>query len=287
MTACLVALPVRDAATRAVTAPACTRLAVALAVSLVAPCAHAQSAAAPNARNADDFRVEVAGLWWHPDAAIVLASDVAGVPGTPIDFKRDLGLSERGLPGLQIDVALAAKHRVRFEYLPIRYRAYAVTPQDLFFDGGRYPAGTAVTSTFDWKAWRVGYEYDFLVGPQVSAGLIVEGRQTDITVHLTGASVDHVVRTRIPIPAAGGIVRVRAAPRVSLGAEMDFFKVPDNARKNYGGRYLDVDVSATARLGAGWAARGGFRSLAVRHLGETDAGTLRLNGAYLGAVIRF
>ena len=261
------------------------RLAAALAASiLVAPCARAQSTGvlAP-----DDPRIELTAAWWRPDAAIVLASDAHGVPGTAIDFTRDLGFANRGLPGVQLVVKAAAKHKVRFEYIPIHYAASGTPARELVFDDASYPAGAPIASTFDWKAWRVGYEYDFLVRPRVFAGLVVEGRQTDITVRLAGASADRSVRTEIPIPAAGGIVRVRAAQRLSLTGEVDFFKVPDNAAKNYGGRYADVDLYATVALGRRLAARGGFRSLAIRHLGETDSGTLRLSGIYLGAVVAF
>jgi len=261
------------------------RLATALASSLLAaPCARAQSSgAAPP----DDFRVELTAAWWRPDAAIVLASDVPGTPGTAIDFTRDLGFANRGLPDIQLVVKAAAKHKVRFEYIPIHYAASGTPARDLVFDGASYPSGAPIASTFDWKAWRIGYEYDFLVRPRFFAGLVVEGRQTDITVRLAGASADRSVRTQIPIPAAGGIVRVQAARRLSLTGEIDFFKVPDNAAKSYGGRYADVDLYATLALGRRLAARGGFRSLAIRHLGDTDSGTLRLNGVYLGAVVAF
>lgn len=259
------------------------RLAAAAAAALLtAAGARAQPAAASGVG-----RFELTAAWWRPGQAIVLASDVPGVLGSSIDFARDLGFADRGLPDVQLVVKAAAKHRLRFEYIPIRYTAAAAPARALVFDGATYPAGAPIATTFDWKAWRIGYEYDFLVRRRVTAGVIVEGRQTDITVRLAGASADHSVRTQIPIPAAGGTIRLQAARRLSLSSEVDFFEVPDNAQKSYGGRYADVDLSATVSLARRLAARGGFRSIAIRHLGATDSGTLTLNGIYLGAVVGF
>ena len=209
---------------------------------LAATAARAQPAAA-----SDAGRFELTAAWWRPGQAIVLASDAPGVPGTSIDFARNLGFANRGLPDVQLVVRAAAKHRIRFEYVPIRYTAAGTPTRALVFDGATYPAGEPIATTFDWEAWRIGYEYDFLVRPRVAAGLIVEGRQTDITVRLAGASADHSVRTRIPIPAAGGTIRVQAARRLSLSGEVEFFKVPDNAQKSYGGRYADVDRRPPSR----------------------------------------
>ncbi len=204
----------------------------------------------------------------------MLASDAHGVPGTSIDFTRDLGFANRGLPGVQLVVKAAAKHKIRFEYIPIRYTASGTPARELVFDGAqlsrrrrRSPPrstgrrGASATSTTSSS------------GRASSPGSFVEGRQTDITVRLAGASADHSVRTEIPIPAAGGIVRVQAG---TSGCRSPARSISSRCRttrqKNYGGRYADVDLYATVALDRRLAARGGFRSLAIRHLGETDSG---------------
>lgn len=239
-------------------------------------------------------RIEVSLGLWSPRADIVIASDGGGLQGTSIDVRQDAGLTDGHFPAAALTLRVAARHKVRFEYLQIRYDSSATLTHDVNFTGVTYPRGAAIGSTFDWKSYGLGYEYDFLVKPRWTAGLIVEARQTDIQERLSSASATQARRTRVPVPVVGGTVRVDPAKRFSFSAELTGFMVPNSADRRYGGHYLDmkllgaVDITPRPaqaghyRLGL----QGGYRLVDIFHLGESDSATMTLKGVYFGAVVR-
>jgi len=231
-------------------------------------------------------RIEASVGFWHPRTDIVVASDGGGLQGTSINLRQDTGLTDGHFPVVSLALRVAARHKVRFEYLPIAYESSATLTRDLVFTGVTYPRGAAIGSTFDWKSYGAGYEYDFLVKPRWAAGLIVEARQTDIQERLSSASATQVRRTRVPVPVVGGTVRVDPAEHFSLSVELTGFKVPNSADRHYGGHYADLKVLGTIHVTSHVGAQAGYRLVDIGHLGELDSATLTLRGVYFGAVVR-
>jgi hypothetical protein len=190
-------------------------------------------------------RLEATLGLWSPRANIVVASDGNGLPGTSIDLRNDAGLTDGHVPAITLAWRVAARHRIRLEYLPIGYDSSATLLRDVRFTGVTYPKSSDVDSMFDWKSYAVGYEYDFLLRSRWSAGVIVEARQTDIQERLSSPSATQARRTRVPVPVAGGTVRVNPVNRLSLAIECTGFKVPNSADRHYGGHYLDAEVLGT------------------------------------------
>ncbi len=239
--------------------------------------------AAPAAAQA---RLDVSFGFWSPHAAIVVASDGAGVQGTSIDLGQDAGLADGHFPDVAVSFRAAARHKVRFEYLPVAYESTAPLPRDVVFNGVTYARGASVGSHFEWTTYRFGYEYDFVVRRQWRAGLIVEARQTDIQERLTSGSADQARRTRVPVPAVGATVGIRATDRVSITGEIIGFKVPTSADRHYGGHYADLMLLGTFDLTTHVGAQAGYRLVDVGHLGESDSATMTLRGVYFGAIVR-
>src|SRR5450759_3152834 len=98
-------------------------------------------------------RIEASVGFWHPRADIVVASDGGGLSGTSIDLRQDAGLTDGHFPVVALALRVAARHKVRFEYLPIAYESSATLTRDLVFTGVTYPRGAAIGSTFDWKSY--------------------------------------------------------------------------------------------------------------------------------------
>jgi len=235
----------------------------------------------------ETYHVEVGARYWSPTADIVASSDAPGIPGTRIDLKNDVGLTDQRFPDVQFVLRPAVRHRFRFEYIPIHYESAAALPRDVTFSGATFRSGLLVTSVLDWKTYRFVYEYDVIVKRRVFAGAIAEFKQTDVREQLLSAAADEVRRQDMPIPAAGGIVRVYLAAKLSLTGEITFFGVPDRADGHYGGHYTDVDVHGTLNVTRRIGAQVGFRDLDINHLGAFDSATFRLKGIYAGAVLRY
>jgi hypothetical protein len=235
------------------------------------------------------YRIEGTADLWFPAADILLASESLGIPGTPIDFKTDLGLTDQLFPMLQVLYRPARMHKLRFQYIPISYTQSAVVTQDIIFNGQRYTAGLPVTSTLDWKAYRFAYELDFLTRDRWFAGVIVEAKYTDVSATLTAPvkSLSEFDRAHAPIPAIGGIARYYVVPNVSITGEVTGFTLPSSIVKNASGHYVDVDVYGTLNFTNNIGVRGGYRSLDLGYTFKTDSGSFTLKGIYIGVVARY
>jgi hypothetical protein len=233
------------------------------------------------------YRIEALAGYWAPRADITLSSDTPGVPGTRIDLRRDVGVTDQGFPALQLTWRPGLRHKLRLQYIPIRFDSTAILPRDLLFNGVTYRATLPVTARLDWTTYRFGYEYDFIVRRRMTAGFIAEVKHTRVRAALRTASADEVSRQAMPVPAAGGIVRVYPAARFSLTGEATFFGVPDRPDGHFGGHIADIDVSAVWSVTEHLGAQFGFRSIDIHHLGEWNTATVTLKGVYAGAVVRY
>ena len=179
------------------------------------------------------------------------------------------------------------RHKLRLQYIPIRFDSTSAPPRDLLFNGLTYRAGLRVTTRLDWTTYRFGYEYDFIVGRRATAGFIAEVKHTIVRAELRTAPADEVSRQAMPVPAVGGIVRVYPVTRLSLTGEATFFGVPDRADGHFGGHIADIDLSAVWNVTRHLGAQGGFRTIDIHHLGEWNTATFTLKGVYIGALVRY
>lgn len=258
-----------------------------LVVLLAASPAAAQGAPGPSSAAGETYHLELLGALWTPTPSLVVASEQLGIPGTPIDLVTDLGVAEQRFREVRVVGRLARKHKLRAQYLPIRYSAATVLARELVFNGTRYRLGVPVTAGLTWRTWRLGYEYDFLARDRWFAGFILEAKYTDVELRLDSPLAAEFARARGPIPALGGIVRVYPIGSAALTAELTGFKIPEQIDEDTRGQYLDLDVYGTLNFSRNFAVQVGYRSIDVSYLIEQDSGELALKGFYYAAVVRF
>jgi len=239
----------------------------------------------------EKFHVEGGVDFWMTSADLVVASGgsgaLEGIPGTSINAKRDLGLVDRNLPQLNL-VLKALRHRLRLQYVPIKYDQSAILTRTIDFNGQRYTVGLPVNSTLNWKALRIGYEYDFLIKPRGYVGFIIEDKQTDVRVDIsTPLITPQFAHAAAPIPALGGVARVWVVPRVNVTFEATGFKIPDSVQNRYNAHYVDIDFYGTINATNNVGVKVGYRSLDMAYKWKEDSGAFTLRGLYVGAVARF
>jgi len=233
---------------------------------------------------AESYHVELGAGFWNPGAEIKITS---GPSGSTIDLKNDLGLADKKFSEFQLVIKPALKHKIRVQFIPISYTQTGTPKSTLTFNGQTYPAGTAVNSTLDWKAWRFGYEYDFVSNYRGFIGTIVDLKYTDVSATLTAAGRTGSASAKAPIPALGGIARLYLADNLSMTGELTGFKFPGGWIKTTSGHYADLDIYAMLNLTDKFGVRGGYRKFDVEYTLTDDTGTFRLAGWYLGASLRF
>ena len=235
----------------------------------------------------EKYHIEAGADFWFPTADMVVESEQLGIPGSQINLKNDLGLTDQRFRALQVQLRPARKHKLRFEYLPMEYTQTANLKTDLVFNGIRYRLGLPVNSTLDWKTYEFGYEFDFLVRNWGFVGFDLEAKYTDVQVSLSSPIASEFARARGPIPAIGGIGRYYFVPNIAVTGELTAFKIPDSIDDQYNAHYIDFDLYGTINFTNYVGVKGGYRSRDVGYLIKTDSGTLTLKGIYFGAVIRY
>jgi hypothetical protein len=268
----------------------CTSL-TAFLVALAAP-ARAQFMPRPliSPASPETYHVEATIGLWNPTSDIAVSSESLGIAGTTIDAKQDLGLTDHRFPEFHLVLRPFKKHKLRLQYIPIKYNQDATLARTIVFNGQKYSVAQDVASTLDWKAWRFGYEYDFVSNDRGYLGFLLDVKYTDVNVTLTSPLTSEYTQARAPIPAIGGAARVYVRPKVSISGELSAFTVrwlPHSITKDYTGHYVDFDVYGTINLTNNAGMEIGYRSLDVGYLVPPDSGTFKLKGLWFGTSLRF
>jgi len=265
--------------------------AVCAAVATVLTAAPAQAQFKPrplsDPATGEDYHIEAAAGLWFPSAKIAVSSERFGIEGTTIDFKNDLGLTDKKFTDLRLVLKPSTRSKFRFEFIPVKYEQSATLRKDIVFNGIRYRIGLPVNSLLEWKAYRLAYEFDFISNDRGFAGFVVEAKYTDVKVDLASSLATEFAHARAPIPALGGIGRVYVVPNISITGELTGFKLPDELIKNTRAHYVDFDLYGTVNLTNNVGAQFGYRSLDLGYAVKSDIGEMVLKGIYLGIVGRY
>jgi len=248
--------------------------------------------AGSNRATGETYHVELGATIWNPTPEIVISSESLGILGDSVDFVSTLGLPKSKFKQLKLVLRPGTKHKFRLEYTPIKYSGQQTLATSFVFNGQRYTIGLPVTSELLWKAYRFGYEYDFVYKDRGFVGLLVETKYTDITASLTatlgGISRTEFTHARGPIPSIGLIARGYVVPNISITGEFSGFpEIGTTGGSRYGGKYYDFDLYGTVNFTDHLGAQGGYRSLDVLYKVNKDSGTMKLKGLYFGGVARF
>jgi hypothetical protein len=235
----------------------------------------------------EQFTIEGEASYWTPSANITFASAGFGIPGDAINVKRDLGVTDQSFPALAVQLRPARSHHFRFQYVPIEYSGSTRLARNIVFNGIRYSVNVPVNSSLDWKAYRFGYQYDFIVKNKGFAGFIMEAKYTDVRAQLATPLQVEFTRQRAPIPALGGIGRVYVVPNISVTGELTYFTIPDSVGGRYHAHYTDLDLYGTINFTNYIGVKGGYRSLDLGYNIKDDNGSFTLKGIYFGAVLRY
>jgi hypothetical protein len=234
----------------------------------------------------ETYHVEVAGTLWNPTLVGTISSEEFGLQGTPLDFKTDLGFEQTRFKDLRIVLRPARKHRFRAEYTPISYLGASVLKRTIVFNGIDFNAALPITSQFDWKVWRLGYEYDMVYRSRGFVGAFVEARRTEFFATLAGGGQSEFTSATAPLPAIGVAGRGYVARNVAINFELSGFKVPD-VDKKYQGNYYDWDLNGTVNLTNNVGVQVGWRRMTTFLDIEQDHGDFKLQGLWFGAVARY
>jgi hypothetical protein len=270
-----------------------------LTLLLVAAPARAQFRPRPisDPATGERYHIEGAAGFWFPTADMHVASTALGQLGTNIDFKNDLGLEDSKFPELHLVLRPAKSHKFRLQYIPLSYTQTATLTRNIIFNGQLYAVSLLVNSTLEWKAWRFGYEYDFITTDRGFAGLLLDVKYTNVSATLVPCVPScasplrsDFAQAQAPIPTIGGIFRAYPVANVSITGEVTGFSIgwlPKSLTKDNTGHFADVDFYATLNFTNNVGVQAGYRSFDVGYALKVDSGDFTLKGPYFGIVARY
>jgi hypothetical protein len=233
------------------------------------------------------YHIEFSGGFWSPTADLAIASSQFDIPGTVINAKNDLGLTDQHFGEIHVVLRPAKKHKFRFQFIPMKYEQEHQLTRTIVFNGQNYSVGIPVESTLEWRAFRFGYEYDFISSSRVIAGFMLDAKYTDVTATLSEPGETDFAHAQAPIPAIGGLVRVYVMPNISITAELSGIKIPDSVSKKYNAHYADFDAYGTLNIINNAGVQVGWRSFDVGYVFNKDSGSFVLSGLYFAGVVRY
>ena len=257
------------------------------------------SAAAPNVAEAqysvprtneraigETYWVEAMGGMWNPAPSGLIQSEQFGQVGDQIDFVDDLGFSKKRFTDFRFIVKPGRKHKLRVQYVPVSYTNEAIFTRPIVFNGQRYDVGLPVNTQFDWKVWRMGYEWDFVSRERFFVGVIFEAKYTQVGAELVSPINSEFTSAKGPVPSIGGIARVYVLPAASVTFELSGIKIPRIDDK-YEAKYIDWDLAGSYNITRNFAVTAGYRVMDVMFIADKDGGEMTLKGPYFGGIARF
>lgn len=240
----------------------------------------------------EKYHVEFSGTLWNTDLAGLVSSEQFGQVGTQIDFLTDLGYVKTRFSDMRIVLRPSRKSKFRIQYTPLKFEAETTFRRNIVFNGINFPVAVPVESSFAWKVWRLGYQYDFVSRSRGSVGMLLEVRQTQADARLKTNSplfspaIDEFSMVRAPLPAFGVVGRAYPVQALALNFEVSGFRLPDVDPK-YQAKYFDWDINGTYNFTNNFGVQLGWRKMTTFLLVERDLGDVKFQGTWFGGVVRY
>ena len=237
----------------------------------------------------EQFHAEVSLLFWKPTPELRLnTAELTNAGVGEIDFVQEFAIEKDRFREYRLTLKPGRKHKLRYSSLPIEYTPSATLTRTIQFGNLTVPIRTPATAELKWTVRRYGYEYDFIAMDRGYVGVIAELKDNKVSASVTADPYGtEATEQRAVIPTIGVAARGYPHRLFSITGELTGLKVPGRFKDTLSGKLVDFDLYGTLSLGRNVAVQGGYRSLLVDYLTDTDAGHLRMKGMYWGGLLRF
>lgn len=273
------------------------RLVLVLAMLFAATPADAQFNV-PDPAPGENFHVELGLIFWQPDPKIAIQTGSLPIDGsTNVDFVQALAIEPDLFREFRAVVKAGRKHKLRFSRINMGYERETLLRASIEFGGQTYPIDLHAVADFDWNIWRVGYEFDFVAADRGLIGIVTQLQMNQVSAQIGAAGFStRVADVSAPIPTLGAILRVYPHRSFSISGEFTGLRIPgflgnffEDAvgRDEFDANAFDMDIYGTLNFGRHVGIQGGYRSVHVDYLADSDSGDLTMAGWYFGGLLRF
>ena len=251
----------------------------------MAVCVTAFTLITSRAEAQNDTNGEFSVLFWKPTPDLTISTPaVTGAGRDEIDFVSEFGIEEKWFR--EFRAVLGHRHKLRFGYVPIKYNASSTIRRTITLNGRTFTVGAPATTEVKWDLWRFGYQYDFVSTDSGYFGLVTDLKYNKVTASIDSPALARASSTeqKAPVPTLGVAGRGYITPQVAISAEFTALKID---RSEFNAKFYDFDINGFVTFGKYIGAQGGYRSVTVDYLVDNDKGDLKMQGPYVGLILRF
>lgn len=227
---------------------------------------------------------ELEFMYWFP--SLDMQAKASG-EGTRVDFKDDLGVSDQGFPGGRLRWFTGDYGWIQAEYMGSGYSESTTLDRDIYWKGKRFKAGTPVETDLSMEFARIGWAWPFLsVGDgTLKIGSLVEARRIDIETEIKAEKKfkthEDTVKIRETLPALGVVFDLNPQEIVNMYLQASGFYVGNR------GYLYDVEAGMKIVPVRYLSMTAGYRLMSLDFEDADDEVSVRLNGFFLAASVRF
>jgi hypothetical protein len=152
------------------------------------------------------FELGVRGYYWFPELSGDIRVDDAGIVGTELDFKDDLGIDDESYPVIEVFAGIG-KHHFSLAFFNADYDGDTVLTEEIYFNGELFKVHERVVSSLEYDHYDVMYRYDLIDLENLlaggSLGLVARLMVFDGSVSIASATVTAKEDFTAPIPMIG------------------------------------------------------------------------------------
>ena len=233
---------------------------------------------------AGDATVEFEGRYWVTDMTGKVKVTSNGV-GSAVDFKDDLGMTNRNFPEGRFTWYTGDNSRIRLAYTELHYSGDSILGRPIQFKGTTYSASTPVSSDLTLDYLRLGWIWQFinLGSDTFRLGTIIEVKgfsaKTSLKAPTLGLSDSE--RIAAPLPTVGLALDIKAHRMLAFFAEVSGVSA---------GRYgslIDGEAGVKFMPVKNFGLVGGYRVFNVNGKDDPDYVRMNVQGPFIGATLRF
>ncbi len=249
--------------------------------ALALPAARADAQILP----AEDHVIELGVMLWKPSPQLILTTNtLSGAGVDPVDLVQEFGIEDKAFP--EFRAVIGAKHKIRISYVSFEYDADATIQRTFTFRDRTITLGAPASTAVEWDLWTFGYEWDFVLRERGFVGVFADVKRNRIKASVNSPLLTSAAATDIAVtvPTVGVTARGYIAPMLAVTGEVTLLSI---SRDEFEGKFVDFNVYGTLSFGRHIGVQGGYRSIGIDYLVEENRGDLKMEGPYVGAVVRF
>jgi hypothetical protein len=152
------------------------------------------------------FEIGARAYYWFPTLKTNIKADGAGLVGTDLNLKDNLGVGNEAFPSIEAFGGLG-DHHLSLTYTPISYSGSTTLSAPITFNGQVFAAGSRVETDLDLRMLDLEYRYTFLDVENFLAGFSLDAigkiKYIDGKAKISAPGKEASDTVRLPLPMVG------------------------------------------------------------------------------------